>query len=360
MADGQGRALGFALLGAGAGAGPHAEALGSLAEARLVAVADPDLDRARRLAGRFGAVPLDDPAAALARADVAAVCIVAPNHLHAPLAAAAAQRGVAVLLEKPLARDLAEAEAVVATCRQHGVPFGLVLQNRFAPEVRALRDAVHDGRLGRLVGASVMVRCDRRPAYFRAGPWRAGRETAGGGALLIQGIHFLDLLDWIAGPALAVTAQLATRKHDVEVEDVLAATFELPGGVPAAFLVTTAAMPEFPVRLELFGTEGSAVLLEARGSLRLWWGGAPETLGELARLEGELAAGLTASWPAGTSADLHRALIADFVASLRLRHPPAVDDCAGLRLQAVVDATYRAARTGLRVEISACVGRRHT
>jgi UDP-N-acetyl-2-amino-2-deoxyglucuronate dehydrogenase len=338
------RGLGFALLGAGAGAEAHADALARLPEARLVAVADPDLARARALAGRVGAAALDDPEAALACPGVEAACLAVPNHLHAGLARAAAHRGLAVLVEKPLGRDLAEARAIVAACAEQRVPLGLVLQNRFAPEVRALRAELAAGRLGTLVGAAVLVRCERDARYFAAGPWRARRETAGGGVLLIQAIHMLDLLDWLAGPVAAGAAAAATRAHPVDVEDVLVATLELPGGAPASLLATTAARPECPARVELYGTAGSAVVLEARGVVRVWHGAAG--LPALAAVEAEMAARLAAPWPAGGAVELHRALLADFVASVRAGRPPAVDGSAALRLQALVESIYAAARLG--------------
>jgi predicted dehydrogenase len=337
--------IGVALLGAGAGATAHAEALRDLAGAALRVVADPDLERARRLAAPHGAAAVADPETALARDDVAVAVIVAPNHLHGPLARAAAGHGRAVLVEKPLAGDLGEAQAIVDACAARGVPLGLVLQNRFAPAVRALRADLAAGRLGRLVGGTVLVRCDRREGYFQAGPWRARREVAGGGALLIQGIHMLDLLDWLVGPVAVRAAAAATRKHAVGVEDVLSATLELPDGAPAALLVTTAAVPEFPMRAELYGTEGSAVILEARGTVRVWRGGPGGAgLGELAALEGELGARLAAPWPAGTTAALHRALLAEFLEALGAGRRPEVDGDAALRLQRLVEAIYAAAR----------------
>jgi UDP-N-acetyl-2-amino-2-deoxyglucuronate dehydrogenase len=343
--------VGFALLGAGAGAEAHAEALARVPGARLVVVADPELARARRLAERAGCDAVADPEEALGRPDVRAACVVAPNHLHAPLVMAAARHGRAVLLEKPPARDLAEAVALVEACAGR-VPFGLVLQNRFAPEARALREAVRAGELGTPVTASVVVRCWRDDAYFRAGPWRGRRETAGGGALLVQAIHALDLLDWIAGPVVAAAARAGTRKHAVDVEDLLSAVLELASGATATLLATTAATPEFPARVELLGTQGSAVLLEARGAVRLWRGGAgPADLAGLAMLERELADHLAAPWPAGTSPELHRAVLADFVASLAEARRPAVDGEAALRLQGLVEAIYAAARTGQRVEV---------
>jgi predicted dehydrogenase len=136
------------------------------------------------------------------------------------------------------------------------------------------------------------------------------------------------------------------------VEDVLSAVLELREGAAATLLVTTAASPEFPSRLELYGTRGSAVVLEARGTVRVWQTtGAAEDLQALAALEAEMAARLTAPWPAGTTADLHRAVLADFVDSVRSGHPPAVDGTAALRLQRLTETIYRAARTGRRVEV---------
>jgi UDP-N-acetyl-2-amino-2-deoxyglucuronate dehydrogenase len=352
-ATGPGPGVGFALLGAGAGAEAHAAALGGIPGARLVVVADADLERARALTARHGGEPVADAETALAQAGVEAAVVVTPNHLHAELARACARRGIAVLVEKPLGRSLGEAREIVETCATAGTPLGLVLQNRFAPAAVALRDAVRAGELGRLVGAAVLVRCHRTETYFHAGPWRAGLATAGGGALLIQAIHTLDLLDWLVGPVAAATGVAATRAHRVEVEDVLAAALELPDGAPASLLATTAARPEFPARLEIFGTTGSAVLLEARGAISTWRGdGRTRALAELAALEGELAARLQAPWPAGVSVDLHRALLADFAESVRTGRPPAVDGRAALRLQALVEAIYAATRTGGRVPVT--------
>jgi UDP-N-acetyl-2-amino-2-deoxyglucuronate dehydrogenase len=350
--SGAGPAIGVALLGAGAGAEAHAAALAGLPGVRLAVVADPDGGRARALAGRHGAPAADDPEAALARDDVAVACLAAPNHRHLALAEAAAGRGRAVLVEKPLGRDAAEARAIVAACARHRVPLGLVLQNRFSDAARALRAELAGGALGRLVGATVLVRDHRDAGYFASGPWRGRRDGAGGGVLRIQAVHFLDLLEWLAGPVRAVTAARATRHHAVEVEDVMAATLELGDGAPAALFATTAASPESPSRLELLGTRGSAVLLEARGTVRLWRGaGGPAALRELARLESEMAELLAAPWPAGIVVEPHRRLWADFLDAVHTGRPPSIGGPDGVRIQAVMDAIYLAAREGRRTAI---------
>jgi len=340
-------AIGFALLGAGAGAALHAEALATLPGVRLAVVADPDVARARALAARHGVPALDDPHAALDREDVHAACVVAPNHQHAALAAAAAARGVAVLVEKPLGRDAREARVVVDACAAGGVPLGLVLQNRFAPEAVTLRAVLREGRLGRIVGATLWVRDHRDARYFAAGPWRGTPGTSGGGVLRIQAIHLLDLLDWLLGPLAVVGARLDTRAHAVTVEDVLSATLALGDGAPAALFATTGAPIAFPARLDVLGTDGLAVLWEAAGAVRAWHGPpGPDARAAIAALEAAMAARLGRPWPEGITADLHRALLADFAASLRAGRPPTVDGRAALRIQGLIDAVYLAARAG--------------
>jgi len=345
--------IGFVLLGAGAGAAAHAEALTTLPGARLVAVVDPDLARARRLAGSHGADAADAPEAALTRDDVHAACVVAPNHAHAALAGLAAAHGVAVLVEKPVGRDADEARQIVARCDAAGVPMGVVLQNRFAPEALALRATIRTGGLGQLVGAVVLVRDHRDAGYFAAGPWRGQRERAGGGALRIQAIHMVDLLEWLVGPVGSVTAAMATRRHAVEVEDVLSASLELADGGPVSLFATTAAPVESPTRIEIFGTEGWAVLLEARAAIRVWHGRpGPEALAAVAALDAEMAARLDRPWPDGTTPELHRALLAAFVASLRAGRAPAPGAPEAVRIQRLLDAIYAAARTGARTVVA--------
>jgi UDP-N-acetyl-2-amino-2-deoxyglucuronate dehydrogenase len=345
--------VGFVLLGAGAGALAHAEALTTLPGARLVAVVDPDLGRARRLARPHGVDAGDVPEVALARDDVQAACIVAPNHAHAALARAAAAHGVAVLVEKPVGRDAGEAQAIVASCDTAGVPIGVVLQNRFAPEAIALRETIRTEGLGRLVGAVVLVRDHRDAGYFEAGPWRGQRDRSGGGALRIQAIHMIDLLEWLLGPVARVTSAIATRRHAVEVEDVVSASLELAGGIPTSLFATTAAPVESPTRIEIFGTEGWAVLLEARAAVRVWHGPpGPQALAAVAALDAEMAARLDRPWPDGTTPELHRTLLAAFVASLRAGRAPSPGGAAAVRIQRVLDAIYAAARTGARTSVA--------
>ena len=195
---------------------------------------------------------------------------------------------------------------------------GVVLQNRFAREAIALRDTIRTGGLGRIVGAVILVRDHRDARYFDAGPWRGRRESWAGAPSGSRRSTWSICSSGCSVPVTAVTAAMATRRHAVEVEDVVSASLELADGVPASLFATTAAPLESPTRIEIVGTEGSAVLLEARAAVRVWHGGAgPEAAAAIARLDAEMSARLDQPWPEGMTPDLHRALLAAFVTSLR-------------------------------------------
>ena len=146
---------------------------------------------------------------------------------------------------------------------------------------------------------------------------------------------------------------MATRRHAVEVEDVVSASLELADGIPASLFATTAAPVESPTRIEIFGTEGWAVLLEARAAVRVWHGPpGPQALAAVAALDAEMAARLDRPWPDGTTPELHRTLLAAFVASLRAGRAPSPGGAAAVRIQRVLDAIYAAARTGARTSVA--------
>ena len=187
--------------------------------------------------------------ALLAGAAVEAVAILTPHHHHLPAVRAAARRGRHVLVEKAIAESVAAADEMIAACREAGVTLGGVFQNRFTPAGQALRQAVTGGSLGRVFLASVSVKVRRAPGYFSGAPWRARRREAGGGVLMIQAIHTLDLLQWVLGMPRRVFGRVATLVHNVEVEDVAVGLLELEGGGMAVLQATTAAVPEIPPEL---------------------------------------------------------------------------------------------------------------
>jgi predicted dehydrogenase len=338
------RPLGFAILGAGMVSRYHAQAIAATPGARLVAVSRSDKERAAAAAQELGVPCETSDEALLARGDVDAVCIATPSGLHAEQAIAAARAGKHVLVEKPMALDLADADAMIAACHRAGVLLGVALQRRTDPTLQAVRETV--GGLGRLVLGAATVPYFRSQSYYDSAAWRGTWALDGGGALMNQGIHLVDLLLWFMGEVAELSAVTATLARSIEVEDCVAARLRFANGALGSIVATTAAAPGFPHRVEVYGTRGG-VQIEGETVAR-WEGEAPPPVAPAASPS---VAGAGGS-PTGISAVGHRRLVEDFVAAIRGGRAPIVPGEEGRRSLAVVLAIYEAARTGRAVRPS--------
>lgn len=341
--------IGFAILGAGMVARYHAKAIERTPGARLVALCRSDPARAEETATQFGVPCLADYTTLLARDDVDAVCICTPSGLHAEQTIAAARAGKHVLVEKPLALTLADADAMIAACEQAGVRLGVALQRRTDPEFQRVQAAIAAGELGRLVLGSINMPYLRQQSYYDSADWRGTWALDGGGALMNQGIHLVDLLLWLIGDATEVRAIAATLTHAIEVEDCVTATLRFANGALGNITATTAAAPGFPHRVEVYGDRGG-VQIEGEQVVRWDGGGAPEPpSGYTTENRAPIAAGAGAS-PTGIGAIGHTRLLKDFVAAIREGRDPLAPGREGRRSLALVLAVYEAARTGQSVQ----------
>jgi predicted dehydrogenase len=271
-----------------------------------------------------------------ARAPVDAVAVLTPHHLHLPYVLAAARARRHVLVEKAIAHTVAAADELIDACRTHGVTLAGIFQNRFTPAARRLRETVTGGELGRVFLASVTVKEHRAPGYFLASPWRGRKAEAGGGVLMIQAIHMIDLLVWVLGMPRRVVAHTRTAVHDVEVEDVALGVLELEGGAMATLQATTGVVPEQPPSVEIHGERGTATV---SGS----WG----HLGFRLRTGADAGEEITPDRrPTQPSVEPYAAQIADFVAAVREGRPPLVDGAEARKALVVVEALYRSAGSG--------------
>jgi UDP-N-acetyl-2-amino-2-deoxyglucuronate dehydrogenase len=327
----------FGLIGAGVAAEIHLAAMRTVPGVEVHALADVLPARARALAARYGIPDVYESGEALAaRAPVDAVAVLTPHHLHLPYARAAARAGRHVLVEKAIAHTVSAADELIDACRAHGVTLAGIFQNRFTPAARHLRETVAKGGLGRVFLASVTVKERRAPGYFRDSPWRGRKAEAGGGVLMIQAIHMIDLLLWVLGMPRRVVARTRTAVHEVEVEDVAVGLLELEGGVVVTLQATTGADPEQPPSVEIHGDRGTA---SVSGS----WG----HLGFLLRTGGGPGVDIASDpRPTGPSVDPYAAQIADFVAAVREHRAPLVDGAEARKALVVVEALYRSASTG--------------
>lgn len=339
--------IGFGIVGAGMVAQYHADAIAQTPGARLVAVCRADAARAAETAARFG-VPCEvDYAALLARPDVEVICICTPSGLHAAQTLAAARAGKHVLVEKPMALTLADADAMIHACRQAGVLLGVALQRRTDPAFAAAQAAIAGGALGRLVLGSVTVPYFRAQDYYESAAWRGTWKLDGGGALMNQGIHLLDLLLWYLGDVAEVQAQMTTLAHAIEVEDCICATVRFANGALGNVAATTAAAPGYPHRVEVYGERGG-MQLEGEQIVRWESESIPRVPGVAVSKPGTTASGAGSS-PRGISQEGHRRLIANLVAAVRGKRQPVVPGEEGRRSLSLALAIYEAARTGRRV-----------
>jgi predicted dehydrogenase len=280
----------------------------------------------------------------LARSDIDAVSICTPSGLHAELAVAAMRAGKHVVVEKPLAITLEQADWTIGVSRQTGRQLAVISQLRFAPDVLEVKRAISDGRLGRILLADLSMKYFRSQAYYDSAGWRGTWVLDGGGALMNQGIHGIDLLVWLAGAPRTIYGFARTLARMIEVEDTAVAVAELEGGCLATITGTTSVAPGFPRRLAIHGERGSIVLEETR--IVAW------------QIEGEPERALAAA-PVLTASSAPTALGLDefasqyqaIVDSLREgRQPPVSAEEARVALATVL-AIYESSRTGRPVTV---------
>ena len=340
--------VGFAILGTGMVADYHCQAIAANAElgARLVAVGHYRQDRFPEIGDRFG-VPCLSQADLLAHPDVDVVCICTPSGQHAEQAIAATAAGKHLLVEKPLAIDLADADAMIAACDRAGMRLGVTLQRRALPLFQNIRQAIEAGDLGVLTLGTITMPYYRPQEYYDQAAWRGTWDLDGGGVLMNQGIHLVDLLVWYLGDPVQVHAQAGTLYHDIEVEDVLTATLCFAGGARATITATTSAAPGAPHRLELYGTRG---YIQIEGEAAVRWELADPASAAVTPIVGAVGEAGASADPRGIQPTGHIGIFRDFILALREDRPFYLDGVEGRRSLAAVLAIYKAAGIGPEME----------
>lgn len=352
--------LKFAVLGCGSIGPTHAGAIKQIADAELLAVADVLADRARAMAEKFAVSRVyRNERELLADKEIDVVCVCTPSGMHAEHTIAALRAGKHVIVEKPMEVSLEACDRMIAAQKESGRQLSIICQHRFDAASRLVKDAIDNGKLGKLVMADASVRWWRTQGYYDSGDWRGTWRLDGGGALMNQGIHTLDLLQWLAGPVKSITAHTRTAAHqNIEVEDCVVAALEFASGAIGSITATTAAYPGFPVRLDLYGTEGSAVLEGDRLHTLALKNGQTFTSQKAASHAISVARGGTASvkdeaGPRDSEkeegevwGDAHRAQIQDVIRAIRSGGTPLIDGTSGRRPVEIILGIYQSAQTG--------------
>ncbi len=335
--------VGFAVIGCGRIAPRHFEAIKNLEDAQLVAVIDVIEERAIKAAGQNGCDWYSDFHEVLRRPDVNVVNICTPSGLHAQIGIEAAKAGKHVVVEKPMALSLTDADRLIAACQDAGVKLFVVHQNRFNTAIRKLRAAVEAGKFGKFTHANATIRWHRDQAYYDSAAWR-GTWAMDGGVLMNQSIHNIDLLQWMMGPVESVFAYTATRLRRIQAEDVATAVLRFRNG---ALGVIEASSTIYPKNLEetlsIFGETGTVVVGGvAVNRIQTW------RFADLAESEEAV---LTAQEtdPPSVYGFGHLAYMKNVLDSIITGHSPAVDGPEGRKALEIILGIYASVRSGQRV-----------
>jgi UDP-N-acetyl-2-amino-2-deoxyglucuronate dehydrogenase len=334
------------LVGGGNISETHARAARAIPGVEIAAIFGENTKNVERLSKEYGAAPYSDFARFLAHVPMDLVAIGSPSGLHATQGREAVRHGLHVLTEKPIDISTVQADALIADAEKAGLKIGVFFQDRLKPDVLRLRQSLQGGQLGRVILADARVKWYRPPEYYKQSRWRGTLALDGGGALINQGIHTVDLLVYLLGDVAAVQAKMATAIHEVEAEDTLVALLEFSCGAMGTLAATTSAYPGYPRRLELSCTEGTVVLEHDRIVLADFRSPIP---GLVSSEKGDL----NASAASAVVSDVrgHKAILEDFIQAIKDDSDPVCDGHEGRRSLAVVEAIYQAARTGKRVPV---------
>ncbi|GAB4575380.1 MAG: Gfo/Idh/MocA family oxidoreductase [Anaerolineae bacterium] len=344
-----------ALVGYGKVAHLHAQALAAIPEAEFVAVWGRNMNRAEAFARQYGVHAYTDLSAMIREREVQAVIVCTPHPAHVGPTVEAASRGVHVLVEKPLASTLTDCDRMIDAARAAGVKLGVISQRRFYEPVRRVREAIDAGKIGTPVLGTVVMYGWRDEAYYRSDPWRGQWEAEGGGVLVNQAPHQLDLLQWFMGPIDEVFGYWGNLNHPyIEVEDTAVAVIRFKSGGLGSIVVSNAQKPGIYGKIHVHGSNGASVGVQPEGGAMFIAGMSTvlePPINDLWTVPGE--EGLLAQWQAEDRAafervdpTVHYLMLQDrdFLQAILEDRPPAVTGEEGRVTVELFTAIYRAQR----------------
>ena len=355
--------LRFGILGCGVIGPHHAKAISGLESAKLVAVADVVPELAEELAGEYGCAHCSGLEEMLAGVDLDAVCVCTPSGMHADGAITALEAGKHVVIEKPVDVTLEAADRLIEVQRATGRRVAVVSQHRFDAATQAVHEALARGEFGRLTSGSADVRWWRSQPYYDSGGWRGTWELDGGGVSINQAIHSIDLLQWLMGRVVEVTAYTGLIAHErIEVEDTAVAILKFVNGALGTIVATTAAYPGLTTRIAVHGDRGSAIIdddeltyfhaaREGQEGGAYGAGGGENQAEEVMLRYGEAESGPGAGADPGSLSMAHRDQIHDFIEAVGEGREPLVNLQEGRKPLAIIQAIYESASTGGPVRI---------
>ena len=331
--------LGFGIVGCGTIAPSHIEGIEGTPGARLVALCDIVPEKAEARAKGRKVKCYQDYAEMLKDPAVQVVCVCTPSGLHADMGMQAARAGKHVLTEKPMDVRVSKARELIRVCREAGVKLAVIFQRRTSPATQRIRQAVQGGELGKMHLGDAYLKYYRDQAYYDSADWR-GTWELDGGALMNQGVHCIDLLQWIMGPVAKLCGWTDHLARKIEAEDVGLAVLKFASGALGVLEATTLSNPDMGNRLEFHGERGGIVWDEG---VRKWVADGQDLT---KKVQAEIKA--LESGVSGHTAQIH-----DLVAAIREHRAPLVSGEDGLHAVEIINAVYESSRTGRPVELPA-------
>jgi predicted dehydrogenase len=350
---------GFGMIGCGMIAEFHTQAIREIKGASVLAVYDPVKPRAEKIAEMAGAQcrMYDDLDKMLAHPGVDVVSVCTPSGAHRDPAVQAARAGKHVVVEKPLEITLPRCDAIIGACNAAGTRLCAIFPSRFSTANLRLKEAIEGGRFGRLTLGDTYVKWWRTQQYYDSGGWRGTWELDGGGALMNQAVHNVDLLYWLMGDVESIVAHTATLAHvRIEVEDTAVAALRFKNGALGVIEAATSAYPGLLKRTEIHGDRGSARVEQDDITLWDFQEKVPSDNGVYAAMAGQTGFKAGASDPRGITHIGHRDQLSDFLRAIDSGRDPRVDGREGRKSVEIIRAIYRSAQTGQVVKLPLAEG----
>ena len=332
----------FGIVGSGLIADFHAKAILSLDNTKLIGICGTSLEKAKRLTDKYQCEPYDDYKKLIAHPDIDIIVIATPSGFHLEPAVYAAKQGKHVLCEKPLEITLKRIDKMIAAHEKAGTYLGGIFNFRYNESVKVLKEAIEKGRFGKITYASVHVPWWRNEAYFE-NSWHGTLEMDGGGALMNQSIHMIDMLQYLMGPIKSLQAYTTTLVHDIEAEDTAAAVLRFKNKALGVIYGSTASFPGQFRRLEITGSKGTVIQVE--NSFKIWqFAEELEEDKEILKKHGEIEGGGGVSDPAAIQFEPHARNIAAFIVSIENQQPFEIDGNEARKSVEIVLAIYKSAK----------------
>ena len=331
--------IGFGIIGLSGISGIHIKAIQNMDNAYVAAVYSRDAQKIRNVSSTSKVDGFQEIQALLNHPEIDAVTICTASGYHLSHALRAARAGKHIFCEKPLEITIERGQEMIDACNQHGVKLACVFQNRFRPDYIKLQEAVNSGILGKVIHGNAIIPWYRDSLYYANSDWKGTLLGDGGGALINQGIHTIDLLQLLFGPIESVWGSVRTALHSIEGEDLGNAYVSFKDGSSATIQASTAFWPGYPERLEVYGTNGS--IIYEGGFIKEW-----NVKGVKMKLDKKEADDHDASDPNLVDASLHQSQLEDFVKAIQEDREPIVNGEEGLKSIRIIQAIYESSRSG--------------